>query len=73
MAYSAALDACHFGDGRLESEHVVRQLVGTAIKDDPDDVKKLRQYFDVVVKRRAASDPGWKAMHQARGQLRGRL
>jgi hypothetical protein len=73
VAFSAALDACYFGDGKLAGKHIVRQLVGTAIKDDPDDVKKLRQYFDVVVKRRAAKDHGWKAFHQARGKLRDRL
>lgn len=72
VAFSAALDACYFGGGKLEGAHVVRQLVGTAIKDDPDDIKKLRQYFDVVVKRRAAKDRGWDDFHRARAQLRDR-
>jgi len=73
VAYSAALDACYFGQGRLASEHVVRQLVGTAIKDDPADVKKLRQYFDVVIKRRAQSSKTWNAFYQARKHLRDRF
>jgi MoxR-like ATPase len=69
VAFSAALDACYFGDGRLRSEHVVRQLLGTVIKDSPDDAKKVRQYFDVVVKSRLRLGSSWKSFYEARGLL----
>src|SRR5512147_3222317 len=49
VSHSAALDAAYFGNGRLESGHVARQLLGTVLKDNPDDLKKLKHYFDVVV------------------------
>lgn len=69
VAFSAALDACYFGDGRLRSEHVVRQLLGTVIKDSPDDAKKVRQYFDVVIKSRLRLGSSWKSFYEARGLL----
>ena len=43
-------------------EHVARQLIGTVLKDNPDDGKKLRHYFDVVVKQRAQREPQWQAV-----------
>ena len=39
--------------GRLTPEHIGRHLVGAVIKDNPDDVKKLKHYFDVVVRQRS--------------------
>jgi MoxR-like ATPase len=70
VAYSAALDAVYFGDGNLESAHLLRQLGGTVLKDNPDDAKKVRQYFDVVVKARAAKSRLWKSYWEALKHLR---
>jgi MoxR-like ATPase len=56
VAFSAALDAAYFGEGRVQAPHLVRQLVGTVLKDNPDDAKKIRHYFDVVVKARGQKD-----------------
>ncbi|KPJ57824.1 MAG: AAA family ATPase [Planctomycetes bacterium DG_58] len=69
VAFSAGLDACYFGDGRIRGEHVVRQLMGTVIKDAPEDARKIRQYFDVVVKSRLRMGSGWKSFYNARDLL----
>jgi MoxR-like ATPase len=69
VAFSAALDSAYFGDGVVGSEHLVRQLIGTVLKDNPEDGKKIRQYFDVVVKARAIRDPQWKGFYDARRLL----
>jgi hypothetical protein len=69
VAHAAALDAHYFGKGTLESEHIARQMLGTALKDNPDDVKKLRHYVDVVVKARSAKSPAWSHFHAARKWL----
>ncbi len=71
VVMSAGIDAAHFGDGAVTGEHLARQLTGTVLKDDEGDVKKLRQYFDVVVKARASKDPHWKAFYSARSQWKG--
>lgn len=71
VVMSAGIDAAHFGDGKVTGEHLARQLTGAVLKDDEGDVKKVRQYFDVVVKARASKDPQWKAFYSARGQLKG--
>jgi MoxR-like ATPase len=69
VGLSAALDAAYLGEGIVEPQHLVRQLVGTAVKGDEADAKKIRQYFDVVVKARSSKNRAWKRYYEARRQL----
>ena len=69
VAYAAGLDAHYFGDGSVAGDHIARQLIGTVLKDNPDDGKKLRHYFDVVVKQRAQKQQQWKRVLDARREL----
>ncbi|UXH79582.1 ATP-binding protein [Roseateles amylovorans] len=69
VGYAACLDAHFFGSGDVGGEHIARQLIGTVLKDNPDDGKKLRHYFDVVVKQRAQRQPQWKRLLEARREL----
>jgi MoxR-like ATPase len=69
VAHAAALDAHYFGDGQVGGDHVARQLIGTVLKDNPEDGKKLRQYFDVVVKQRARKSKQWGRVLDARREL----
>ena len=71
VSHSAALDAAYFGNGRMESVHVARQLLGTVLKDNPDDLKKLKNYFDVVVKARGKGNKTWQQFYEAKKWLRG--
>jgi MoxR-like ATPase len=69
VAYSAALDAAYFGNGVIEPIHLVKQLIGTAIKDNTDDIAKIQQYFDSIVKLRARKNKQWQGYYDARKQL----
>jgi MoxR-like ATPase len=69
VGYAACLDAHYFGDGTVCGEHIARQLIGTVLKDNPDDGKKLRHYFDVVAKPRAQRQAQWKRLLDARREL----
>lgn len=69
VGYAACLDSHYFGDGVVSGEHIARQLIGTVLKDNPDDGKKLRHYFDVVVKQRAQKQSQWKPVLDARREL----
>lgn len=69
VGYAACLDAHYLGDGTVNGEHIARQLIGTVLKDNPDDGKKLGHYFDVVVKQRAQRHTQWKRMFEARREL----
>jgi MoxR-like ATPase len=65
--YAAGLHAWYYGGGPAQADHLVQHLIGTALKDAPDDLKKLRHYFNHAVKKR--SGRGWKAFYEAREQL----
>jgi MoxR-like ATPase len=69
VAFAASLEAVHFGNGELLGEHLAHQLVGTVLKDSADDAKKVRHYFDVVVKNRSQRSAQWKSFYDARGRL----
>jgi len=69
VGYAASLDAHYFGSGSVSGEHIARQLVGTVLKDNPDDGKKLRHYFDVAVKHRAQKSRAWQGMLSARKEI----
>jgi MoxR-like ATPase len=72
VGYHAALFAAFFGARKVEPEHVVINLAGAAAKDNADDVKALRSYWEVAVKPRATRDVGlWKAYYKARTHLKG--
>lgn len=69
VGYAAGLDAHYFGDGVVGGDHIARQMIGTVLKDNPEDGKKLRHYFDVVVKQRAQKHAQWKRVLDARREL----
>ncbi len=69
VAFAAGLEACYFSDGKLKGEHLAKQIVGTVLKDSEEDAKKVRQYFDVIVKVRAKKSEHWKSFYDGRGIL----
>jgi MoxR-like ATPase len=65
--YAAALHAYYYDGGQLTPDHLVHSLTGSALKDAPEDLKKIEQYFNHVVKRR--QERAWPAYYQARRHL----
>lgn len=69
VGYAACLDAHYFSDGTVGGEHIARQLISTVLKDSVEDSKKLRHYFDVVVKSRAQRHKQWRRLLDARSEI----
>ncbi len=70
VGLAAGLDAYYYGEGRLTPSHVARHLAGAVLKDNPDDLKKLKHYFDVVLRQRSQKEGGlWTELHEARKSL----
>ncbi|MBU1431822.1 AAA family ATPase [Myxococcota bacterium] len=71
VGFNAALYASFFGDAVVSPEHLVINMVGTVVKDNPEDLKVLRNYWSVAVKPRASKELGlWKRLYQARRFLK---
>lgn len=65
VALDSAIRARYFGDGSVSVEEIARNLVGSVVKEDLDDLKVLKEYLSVVAKKRGAKDASWKAFHDA--------
>ena len=65
VAYAAAMQARHFNGGQLTPREIAGQLQGVVLKDSADDVKRVRHYFDTVVRERGKRDAQWKTFHDA--------
>ncbi len=65
VAHAAALQARYFNDGKLTPREIASQLQGVVLKDRADDVKRVRHYFETVVRERAKRDANWKVFHEA--------
>jgi len=65
VALDAAIHSRHFGSGAVGPADVGRNLIGSIVKEDLGDVKVLKEYLNLVAKKRAASDATWKAFHDA--------
>lgn len=66
-ACAAGIHAYYYDDGEMRPRHLVQHLVGTVLKDNPDDLKKVRYYFDHMVKKRGGEL--WKGFYEARHEL----
>lgn len=66
-AHAAGIHSYYYGDGRITAGHLATHLVGSVLKDNPDDIKKVRHYFDHVVKKRRKG--AWPDFYQARHEL----
>ncbi|HHR5877718.1 TPA: ATP-binding protein [Providencia alcalifaciens] len=65
IAYACALEAHYLGNGTLNAGAVVRQLIGVVLKDNVDDIKRMRYYIDNVARERAKQSEAWKAFFDA--------
>lgn len=70
VAYASGLHAHFYDDGELKANHVVQNIVGTALKDEPEDLDKLRRYFERVAKSKTEPKAAWRAFYAARGLLK---
>ena len=64
VAYASALEGYYLGDKSLSANAVAKQIIGVVLKDNPDDIKRIRFYMDNVAKERAKQDKTWKAFYE---------
>ncbi|WP_303289185.1 AAA family ATPase [Marinobacter sp. SS5-14b] len=52
VAHAASLNAWYYGGGAMTVEHMIHHIIGSALKDQPDDRRRLKHYFETVVAQR---------------------
>src|SRR3990172_4103519 len=70
VLFSSTILAQHFGKGKVTPADLLRSLFGTVQKENPEDLKVVREYCETVAKNRGGP---WKEFYTAaRSQLRER-
>lgn len=49
VAHAACLNAWYYGCGSMTTEHLMHHIIGSALKDNPDDRRRLKHYFETVI------------------------
>ena len=62
-AVDAALHSRFFGDGKITAGSIARNLIGSIVKEDPQDLAALKEYVSIVAKKRAMTDKHWQLFH----------
>ena len=70
VGYASSLHAYYFGAPGVQADHIVDNIVGSALKEDAEDLKKLRHYFNQVIKGRKGKQ--WQAYFEASRKVLGR-
>lgn len=69
--YQSALDAWYYGDGSVSMRSLVQNLLGAVMKENKDDLPKLKDYFSNVVRLKAERKGGrWKEYYDSRSYLK---
>jgi MoxR-like ATPase len=67
VGYAAGIHAYYYAQGRIMPDHLVHGMIGSALKESEEDLKKLRHYFEHVVKVKKGRT--WHAFYEARQHL----
>jgi MoxR-like ATPase len=65
VALDSAIHSRYFGNGTVGPADLARNMVGSIVKEDVADLVVLKEYLNLVAKKRAAGDPSWKAFYDA--------
>jgi MoxR-like ATPase len=57
--YQSAMNAFYYNEDKINMDKLVQNMLGTVLKDNKDDIHKLKNYFSVIVKRRSEKDKLW--------------
>ncbi|MDP4146329.1 MAG: AAA family ATPase, partial [Bacillota bacterium] len=67
-----AMHAYYYEENSISMDSMVQNLMGAVLKDSRDDLEKVKNYFNTIVKRRASEkeESIWKRYYQARKWIR---
>ncbi len=69
--YQTLLTGYYYGDGRMDVDCLVQNLVGAVSKENKEDLDKVKAYFQTVIKDKSSKEGGlWKQYYEARKWLK---
>lgn len=69
--YQTMLTGYYYGDGHMDVDCLVQNLVGAVSKENKDDLDKIKGYFNTVIRDKGNKEGGlWKQYYEARKWLK---
>ena len=69
--YQTMISGYYYGDGSMDMDCLVQNLVGAVSKENKDDLQKVKEYFSTVIKDKSSKEGGlWKKYYEARKWLK---
>lgn len=65
LLFDSAIYAKFFGTEKIEPKHIAMHVKDCVVKDDKDNLIKLKEYFNLVVKNRASKSNTWNQFYTA--------
>nr|MDO8118162.1 hypothetical protein [Candidatus Sigynarchaeota archaeon] len=67
--FLSCLYAKFYGKDTVEPKHIAMNIYDSVVKDDKENIAKLKEYFNIAVSRRAVNSPKWKEFHETFNRL----
>ena len=69
--YQTMISGYYYGNGQMDVDNLVQNLVGALSKENKEDLTKVKEYFNTVIKDKSNKEGGlWKQYYEARKWLR---
>lgn len=69
--YQTMISGYYYGDGSIDMDCLVQNLVGAVSKENKEDLSKVKEYFSTVIKDKSSKEGGlWKKYYEARKWLK---
>lgn len=69
--YQTMISGYYYGNGEMDVDCLVQNLVGALSKENKEDLTKVKEYFNTVIKDKSGKEGGiWKQYYEARKWLR---
>lgn len=64
LLFNSAIYAKYFGKEKVEPKHIALNLIESLVKDDKENIAKLKEYMELVVKGRASRSKSWDEFYK---------
>ena len=69
--FQTAIDSYYYGNGKITADKLVQNIKGAVVKENTEDIGKLKSYFNTVVKKRADKEGAlWQEYYEAKKNLK---
>ena len=65
LLLDSAIYAKFFGNQKVEPKHIALNILDSVVKDDKENLPKLKEYFNMVVRTRGSQNVTWKEFDNA--------